>query len=260
MHSSKRTRRNEGSTTPSGSRRHVHGAIQLLTQLRRSAASPSDKDHADADIELPTTQAQQTKRQMRPLTVSAPAIDEGDAFSIAYGGRDRRDASGKTFRVRVPKKLLLWVGVIFFGLPILLFLYVEGSRFIFNRLDSHQQHDNHVDVHHQEHHNKMGKGMEKSGNQSHLENGKSTSIGGTNVGVDAEVMINEQSSHQQEPEGVDDHLAADDLVGKVTTGGKTTNETTTEENGGMIDGNGSEQHSAQNDSEKNVHYDEGKPQ
>lgn len=70
---------------------------------------------------------QQRQRLANAPTISTvPVLDVGDAFGY---GRDRRDSSGKTFRVVVPKKLLLWVGLIFFGLPIFLFLYMEGTRY-----------------------------------------------------------------------------------------------------------------------------------
>ena len=110
----------------------VHGAILLLSQFRRAVAkqSPSGdlKDHDEEhDVELlPTTHARTTKqREGRPLLA-----DEGDAFNINYGGRDQRDVSGKTrtFRVRVPKKLLLWTALIFLGLPLLIFFYFEVTH------------------------------------------------------------------------------------------------------------------------------------
>jgi hypothetical protein len=115
----------------SSSSRKVHGAIKLLTQLRRTVASNTfsmDKDSSDdSDTEETATSKQQRPRLANPPSVPAvPMLDVGDAFGY---GRDRRDSSGKTFQVVVPKKLLLWVGVVFFGLPIFLFLYVEGTRY-----------------------------------------------------------------------------------------------------------------------------------
>jgi len=130
INSTKRSRNNKDSGNSNSSRsssssRQVHGAIQLLSQLRRSVASNYASENKDSSDEEDDPNAEKTKQQPQQRT-AAKAIDFGDAFGY---GRDRRDSSGKTFRVVVPKKLLLWVGLIFFGLPIFLFLYVEGTRY-----------------------------------------------------------------------------------------------------------------------------------
>ena len=124
---------NSNSSRSSTSSRQVHGAIQLLSHLRRSVASNYAPENKDSSDEEDDPNAEKTKQQQQQRT-AAKAIDFGDAFGY---GRDRRDSSGKTFRVVVPKKLLLWVGLIFFGLPIFLFLYVEGTRYylVKNKLD-----------------------------------------------------------------------------------------------------------------------------
>jgi hypothetical protein len=139
MHSAKRGSSRNTDNFPnnrkvdsSSSRIRVHGAIKLLTQLRRSVISntySSDKDSSGSDNEATLTSKQHRQRIANAPSISTvPMVDVGDAFEY---GRDRRDSSGKTYRVVVPKKLLLWVGVIFFGLPIFLFLYMEGTRYYF---------------------------------------------------------------------------------------------------------------------------------
>eukprot|EP00591_Stephanopyxis_turris_P005062 CAMPEP_0195516172 /NCGR_PEP_ID=MMETSP0794_2-20130614/6982_1 /TAXON_ID=515487 /ORGANISM="Stephanopyxis turris, Strain CCMP 815" /LENGTH=244 /DNA_ID=CAMNT_0040644699 /DNA_START=73 /DNA_END=803 /DNA_ORIENTATION=+ len=63
---------------------------------------------------------------MSRFDIASP-FDGGD--TLGYGGRDSRDASGKRYRVTVPKRMLLWVFLIFMVLPLLFLSYVLWNHF-----------------------------------------------------------------------------------------------------------------------------------
>jgi len=107
--------------------------IQSQIQPFNISTSSSIPTFTQSITEKPSTSQKFYNRVLQPVAhrirQSPQVFSNFDVSRGKYFGlreRDKRDASGKKYRVQVPHKILMWVIIIFFVLPACTFIYIVG--------------------------------------------------------------------------------------------------------------------------------------